>query len=324
MSLDRQKVSTWWTSLNSVQRSMFLSVTIHLLIVLGILLGAFTPAEKMMARMMPELIDMEALKKQEKKRRSVIFIEVPPDMATEEAPEDANHYSNNNSQAADKQDENDTNKPKIEGTQSEIKRIIDNAPLPKPKPPEPKREEKQPKEKNEPTVESKPKPKPKQAESLNPIQAKPEEIPKPKVEPKPKPKHRRPNSVAEARRMAMLTGEKMKQDGGTRKRATIEGIDAKASPYGDYDARLIAAIQDRWYNIIPAAREVGRVVITFNLWENGDVTDVEVERSTVGPIHSLKCERAVREPAPYDPWPAKMREIIGDDHRFVRFTFHYN
>ena len=39
---------------------MLLSVTIHLLIVLGVLLGAFTPAEKMMARMMPELIDMEA------------------------------------------------------------------------------------------------------------------------------------------------------------------------------------------------------------------------------------------------------------------------
>ena len=108
-------------------------------------------------------------------------------MATEEAPEDADHYSNNNSQAADKQDENDTNKPKIEGTQTEIKRIIDNAPLPKPKPPEPKPEE-QPREKTEPTVESKPKPKPKLAESLNPVQAKPEQKPQPKVEPKPKPK----------------------------------------------------------------------------------------------------------------------------------------
>ncbi len=323
VSLDRQKVSTWWFSLNSVQRSMFLSVTIHLLIVLGVLLGAFTPAEKMMARVMPELIDMEALKQQEKKRRSVIFLEVPPSMATEEAPEDADHYSNNNSQAADKQDENDTNKPKIEGTQTEIKRIIDNAPLPKPKPPEPKPEE-QPREKTEPTVESKPKPKPKLAESLNPVQAKPEQKPQPKVEPKPKPKPRRPNSVAEAKRMAMLTGDKMKQDGGIRKKASIEGLDAKASPYGEYDARLIAAIQNRWHNIIPDMREVGRVVITFNLWENGEVTDVEVERSTVSSVHSLKCERAVREPAPYDPWPAKMREIIGDDHRFVRFTFHYN
>ena len=106
----------------------------------------------------------------------------------------------------------------------------------------------------------------------------------------------------------MLTGDKMKQDGGIRRKASIEGLDAKASPYGEYDARLIAAIQDRWYKIIPDVRDVGRVVITFTLWENGDVSDVEVERSTVSRIHSLKCERAVREPAPYDPWPAEMQK----------------
>ena len=321
--MDRQKVSTWWISLNSVQRSMLLSVTIHLLIVLGVLLGAFTPAEKMMARMMPELIDVEALKEHEKKRRSVIFLEVPPDMATEEEPEEANHYSNKNSQAADKQEEKDTNKPKVEGKDEESHRIIDNPAIAKPKPPEPKQEEQpKPLEKSKPTVESKPKPK--QAESLNPIQAKPEPKLKPKVEPKPKPKPRRPNSVAEARQLAMLAGDKMKRDGGVRRKASIEGLDAKASPYGEYDARLIAAIQDRWYKIIPDVRDVGRVVITFTLWENGDVSDVEVERSTVSRIHSLKCERAVREPAPYDPWPAEMKEIIGDNRRFVRFTFRYN
>ena len=151
---------------------MLLSVTIHLLIVLGVLLGAFTPAEKMMARMMPELIDVEALKEQEKKRRSVIFLEVPPEMATEEEPEEADHYANKNSQAADKQEEKDTNKPKVEGKDEESHRIIDNPAIAKPKPPEPKQEEQpKPREKSKPTVESKPKPK--QAESLNPIQAKP-------------------------------------------------------------------------------------------------------------------------------------------------------
>ena len=111
---------------------MLLSVTIHLLIVLGVLLGAFTPAEKMMARMMPELIDVEALKEHEKKRRSVIFLEVPPDMATEEEPEEADHYSNKNSQAADKQEEKDTNKPKVEGKDEESHRIIDNPAIAKP------------------------------------------------------------------------------------------------------------------------------------------------------------------------------------------------
>lgn len=321
MSVDGQKVSTWWFSLNSVQRSMVLSVVAHLLVAIGIWLGAFSMAENVMAKVVPELIDVEALKEQEKKRRSLIFLEVPPSIASEETPEDADHYSNNNSQAADKQEEDLSNKPKIEGLREEINRIIDNPEVATPKPPQPEpKEQPKPEEKTEPEIE--PKPKPKEAETLNPIHAKSEEKPKLKIEPKPKPQ--RPSSLAEARRMAMITGEKMKQDGGIRKRASIEGLDAKASPFGDYDARLIAAIQDRWYKIIPTGRDVGRVVITFNLWEDGNVTDIEVERSTVSSLHSLKCERAVREPAPYDAWPNKMREIIGDDHRFVRFTFHYN
>ena len=317
--VDGQKVSTWWFSLNSVQRSMVLSIVAHLLVAICIWLGAFSMAESVMAKVVPELIDVEALKKQEKKRRSLIFLEVPPSMASEETPEDADHYSNHNSQAADKQEEDLSNKPKIEGLREEINRIIDNPEAATPKPPQPEpKEQPKPEEKTEPEIE--PKPKPKEAETLNPIQANPEEKPKPKIEPKPQ----RPSSLAEARRMAMITGEKMKQDGGIRQRANIEGLDAETSPFGDYDARLIAAIQDRWYKIIPTGRDVGRVVITFNLWEDGNVTDIEVERSTVSSLHSLKCERAVREPAPYDPWPNKMREIISDDHRFVRFTFHYN
>jgi len=49
MSVDRQKVSNWWFSLNSIQRSLLLSLLIHMLVALGILLGAFPVVEKMMA-----------------------------------------------------------------------------------------------------------------------------------------------------------------------------------------------------------------------------------------------------------------------------------
>ena len=118
----------------------------------------------------------------------------------------------------------------------------------------------------------------------------------------------------------------MKQDGGIKKRATIVGLDAKASPFGDYDARLIAAIQNRWNQILDQyyIPSVGQVVLTFNLWSDGKVTNVQVERSTVNTILALKCERAVKEPSPYAPWPEKMHDEIGSDRRFVRFTFYYN
>ena len=316
MSVNRQKVSNWWFSLNSVQRSFLLSLLIHSIVALGIWLGAFPVVEKMMAAVVPELIDLETLNEQNKRQRSVIFLEVPPSMASDNTPEDSKYYSNQNSTAADEQSEKETTKPKIEGTQDKVPRIVDSQPAstakptppePKPKPPEPKPE---------------PAPPPPKAETLNPIVAKPE----PKTEPKTEPKPRRPRTVAEAKQLAMIQGAKMKQDGGVKKRATIVGIDAKASPFGDYDARLIAAIQTRWNQILDQyyVPSVGQVVLTFNLWSDGNVTNVQMERSTVDSILDLKCERAVKEPAPYEPWPDKMRDEIGSDRRFVRFTFYYN
>ena len=299
-----------------------LSLLVHMLVLFGIWLGAFSMAQTMMAKVIPELVDMQALQEQQRKR-SFIFLEVPPNMATEDAPDDSKHYSNNNSKAANQQSDKETNIPKIDGRQDLIDQIIDSTANAKLATPQPKSETKtQPKEELEKKTEKKTNLN--KAQSLNPIQIKPKpkDQTKPKANPEQKPK--RPSSMAEARRMAMISGEKMKQDGGVRNKATIEGLDAKASPFGNYDARLIASIQDRWHNIIPSVREVGRVVVTFNLWENGEVTNIEVERSTVSSILSLKCERAVREPAPFDPWPDKMREFIGNDRRFVRFTFYYN
>ena len=61
MSANRQKVSNWWFSLNSVQRSFLLSLLIHSIVALGIWLGAFPVVEKMMAAVVPELIDLETL-----------------------------------------------------------------------------------------------------------------------------------------------------------------------------------------------------------------------------------------------------------------------
>ena len=314
MSVDRHKVNDWWFSLDSIQRSFLLSLLIHLAAALGYLLGVFPKVEKLMAAVVPELIDLKSLEQQRERQRSVIFLEVPPSMASEEAPDDSEFYSNQNSKAADEQTEKETPKPKIDGTQEKVPRIVDSKPETPPKPPKP-----EPEPKPEPP---KPEPAPPKAETLNPIQAKPQ--PEPKPEPKPQP--RRPRTVAEARQLAMIQGEKIKQDGGVKKRATIVGLDAKASPFGDYDARLIAAIQNRWnqslnLHYVPS---VGQVVLTFNLWSDGKVTNVQVERKSVDELLALKCKIAVEDPAPYEPWPEKMRDEIGSDRRFVRFTFYYN
>ena len=325
MSVDRHKVNDWWFSLDSIQRSFLLSLLIHLAAALGYLLGVFPKVEKLMAAVVPELIDLKSLEQQRERQRSVIFLEVPPSMASEEAPDNSEFYSNQNSKSADEQTEKETPKPKIDGTQEKVPRIVDSEPESPPKPPKPEPESKPKPPKPEPEPKPEPpksEPAPPKAETLNPIQAKPQ--PEPKPEPKPQP--RRPRTVAEARQLAMIQGEKIKQDGGVKKRATIVGLDAKASPFGDYDARLIAAIQNRWnqslnLHYVPS---VGQVVLTFNLWSDGKVTNVQVERKSVDELLALKCKIAVEDPAPYEPWPEKMRDEIGSDRRFVRFTFYYN
>ena len=134
------------------------------------------------------------------------------------------------------------------------------------------------------------------------------ETPKPspwalaRVEPKPS----RPRTVAEAKRLYY----KSLQD---------------KSPFGDYDARLLAAIQTRWNQLLDQdyLPQVGEVVVTFSLWSDGKITNVKVESSTASPLNTVKCERAVKETSPYDPWPEKMRHEIGSDRRFIRFTFYY-
>jgi outer membrane biosynthesis protein TonB len=129
------------------------------------------------------------------------------------------------------------------------------------------------------------------------------ETPEPSLESKPS----RPRTVAEA-----LYRQKY-------------GIRPDKSPFGDYDTRLIAALQTRWNQILDQGYlpQVGEVVVTFSLWSDGKITNVKVESSTASPLNTVKCERAVKGASPYEPWPEKMRDEIGSDRRFVRFTFYY-
>ena len=55
--------------------------------------------------------------------------------------------------------------------------------------------------------------------------------------------------LAEARQQAGLAGEKMKQEGGVRRGGQL-AVDAKATPFGEYDAAWIRAVQEQWYNLL--------------------------------------------------------------------------
>jgi hypothetical protein len=119
----------------------------------------------------------------------------------------------------------------------------------------------------------------------------------------------------------------MKQDGGVRRTLGMVSLDAKATPFGAYDAMLIEAISQRWYTLLDqreyASDSRGRVVLNFRLHYDGRVTEMTVAENTAGEVLGLICQKAVLDPAPYAAWPGDMRRMLGDSRK-VQFTFYYN
>jgi outer membrane biosynthesis protein TonB len=268
------------------------------------------------------LAAMERLKvkEQEEAKRAqqeppLMFIEVLPEQAVAEPPKDAKFYSSANAVAANPDVQIDTTTPKVEGSQDKVAKTFDTL---RPSPP---------KEVLQPT----PKPEPTESE------ARPKEPPgdlalaKPNPEPKPNEpeKRQRPRTIVEAKMQQGITvSPKLKQEGGVKRNRISASFDTKATTFGAYDAALIAAVQQRWYDVLDEnennfAPRPGKVVIEFRLHPDGRVSDVKVAEQDVGDILALYCRKAIADPAPYAPWPGDMRRSIGKDYRDIRFTFFY-
>ncbi len=143
-------------------------------------------------------------------------------------------------------------------------------------------------------------------------------------------KQKRPRTLAQARgQNAGLIGRKMKQEGGMDRFRLQSTPDLLKTPFGNYDAAVIQAIQQRWYHLLerlPIVQNTrGKVVLKFWMKSDGSVSDLKVVENSAGDdLQSYACEAAVRDPAPYGRWPEDMRRVIQSDRREIRFTFFYN
>jgi hypothetical protein len=68
----------------------------------------------------------------------------------------------------------------------------------------------------------------------------------------------------------------------------------------------------------------GKVVLRFNLYYDGRITNMQVAENDVGELLALVCQRAVLDPAPYEVWPSDLRRLAKSNFRDVQFTFYYN
>jgi len=248
----------------------------------------------------------------------LVFIDVSPQQATTEAPKNAAYYSSHNSKAANPDSSRDAEIPKITGKQTQVPKTED---VPR-----------EQFEKLQPSVPA--------AQDQLEARSKPTLSPGDLTMAKPdvsvqtdsgQAERPRPRTIKEAlarQHIDQIPGQKMKQDGGMKRRANLSMVDAKGTSFGAYDAAFIAAVSKRWYDLLDGIRydgyQPGKVVLQFHLNYDGRITEMKVADSTVGEMLGLLCQKAVLDPAPFDKWPREMRLMVGRDSRPIQFTFYYN
>jgi hypothetical protein len=240
---------------------------------------------------------------------------VTVDQPSIEAPKNAKYFSDKNSLAANPDASRDTDIPQINGHQTDAPKTED-APRqqiaktqPSPPAQQPDNSQQQPSPSIQPGDLTLAK-----LENL---------LPQPQNNSQPQ----RPRTIREA--LAQQThspGVQMKQDGGVQRHAVVPSNDVKLTGDGPYDAALVEAISQRWWDLLDSqqfARDrSGKVVLQFRLHYDGTITDVKTSQNDVGELLGYVCQKAVLDPAPFARFPNDMRLKLGD-YCDIQFSFYY-
>jgi hypothetical protein len=271
-----------------------------------------------------------------------IFVDVSH--ADADAPAKTKYYSNKNSLAANPEVAK-ANVPKIDGRQTDAPKTEDVAkPSHKTSESSPEKTKEAPQTADAPQPSklqpSPPPPEPTpqaQADAPEPPQTPGEtEMRKPKTSAQPVPPAptsspappARPRTLRQAlAQRDQIPGVQMKQAGGVARRALKSSLDVKATPFGDYDAAIVEAVSQRWYDLLDNHRfaqdRSGKVTLRFKLKPDGSIIEVQTTENTVGEVLGYLCQEAIEEAAPFAKWPPDMARMIGANYRDITFTFYY-
>lgn len=308
--------------------ALLISLLVHFVVWRGFVLGKkhgwwekfHLPAWMQVVKKKPLL-----LAQRQQEQQPQIFVDVSH--ADADAPTQTKFYSNKNSRAANPV-EDQHNVPQITGTQKDVPKTEDVPKVVKAASTEPKPETKPQPEPLQPAPPKTPEPKP---ETPEPPQTPGEtDKPKPKTEqPTPAPAQpQRPRTLRDAlAQREQLPGQAMSQAGGVPRHAMWSSLDAKATPFGDYDRAIIEAVSQRWYDLLDSRRfaqdRSGKVTLHFKLKSDGTIIEMETVENTVGDLLGYLCHEAIEEAAPFAKWPPDMVRMIGANYREITFTFYY-
>ena len=255
-----------------------------------------------------------------------IFVDVS--QADADAPVKPKYYSYKNSHAANPVEAN-ANVPQISGKQTEVPKTENVPKVLK-------------KEETAPTPASAKPPSNLQPSAPPPAQAQPEapqtpgeteRLIKPKTDTTPptkttQPQPERPRTLRDAlAQRNQLPGQQMQQAGGVPRHALSSSLDAKATPFGEYDRAIIEAVTQRWYDLLDSHRyaqdRAGKVTLSFKLMSDGTIIEMKPLENTVGDLLGYLCQESIEEAAPFGKWPPDMVRMIGANYREITFTFYY-
>jgi outer membrane biosynthesis protein TonB len=243
-----------------------------------------------------------------------IYLDV--EQADTVAPKQAKYYSDKNSRAANPDAAIESNQPKLNGHQRDVPKTEDA-----PRPVKTKSATPTPPQKQVDSQPAEPKPAGLNPGTLQP--GKPADQSNPDSQPKP-----RPRTVREAlAQQNKPPGLELQQEGGVKRRALASSLDAMATPFGDYDRRIVDAIRSRWYDLLDSQQfaldRTGRATVYFRLNPDGSVTELKITVNTVGELLGYICQEAIQQAAPFGAWSTDMRRMIGTNYREITFTFYY-
>lgn len=280
---------------------------------------------------------------------SLIYVEVDPETAIEEAPEDAQYYSAENTEAADLAEQQEE-RPEIDGTQTEVLRLMNNV----------SSEATEGAQAASPVIAqdsaaSEGQPDAEPETEMNPseiggwdLQESQEALQKVVIQEQEKEKEsaetlkstlgdlkgektptprRPPRTLAEAQmRQASLESELTQQEGGSEKIAINSTVSSRSTLYGAYDAIMFRVIEKHWHSILRSSSShgLGRVQLEFRLHSDGRISQLRISQRDTPLSLAIYCRRAVEETAPYPPWPKEMLDEVGKDYRDLDLSFHYH
>lgn len=327
-------------------------VSFPLLMPLKLLLALYERPPPPPARPVPTItfIEVDQPDIAKKKEKPKTFVETDNSQVTGEKPREADLYSDRDTVAANdaNPDRRDSDKPFIAGDDTRILSTVNVlTPTPPSPPPPPPMEPPPPPEPTplemaklvppqpavpEPLKVEPPALKPpsdtglklyEEAKLLDPVPS----LPPAKAQPlTPAPTHApSPPQPADPSGRTIVTPKTKLTTAGV-SRTGVTAFNVASSPFGEYDKKIVAAVQSRWYALISRYgiyERTGIVTIHFKLHDDGTVHGITVRDSSAGEILALYCQKAILDSSPFDPFPDNLRVLVGQEPREVDFTFYY-